>query len=162
VALLGSSGVGKSTLVNHWLGHSALRTQEVRTLDGRGRHTTPRRQLLLLPAGGLILDTPGMRELQLWEGEERLQNTFERIESLAAECRFRDCQHREEPGCAIQRAITDGTIDREQLLNYEKLQRELRRLAVKRDANGRRSQKQKWKALCRMAKERSVSKRDGY
>ena len=96
-ALLGSSGVGKSTLVNQLMGAARQRVKQVRESDARGRHTTTHRELIVLPAGGLLIDTPGMRELQLWGGEEGFQDTFEDIETLAQQCRFRDCQHAAEP-----------------------------------------------------------------
>ncbi|RMF69112.1 MAG: ribosome small subunit-dependent GTPase A, partial [Cyanobacteria bacterium J069] len=105
VALLGSSGVGKSTLANQLLGQSAQATQAVRAADSRGRHTTTGRSLWMLPGGALLLDTPGMRELQLWTTADSLQQTFEDIAVLAAQCRFRDCRHDQEPGCAVQAAI---------------------------------------------------------
>ena len=125
VALLGSSGVGKSTLVNHLFGEDVLETQATRADDDRGRHTTTTRELLLLPSGGLIIDTPGMRELQLWSEEDGLGGTFEDIETLAQGCRFRDCQHTGEPGCAVGSAIEEGRLDARRLENYHKLQREL-------------------------------------
>ena len=161
IALLGSSGVGKSTLINQLLGNPVLKTQAVRAHDDRGRHTTSGRQLLLLPGGALVLDTPGMRELQLWEAEDGLRAAFEEIEAMAGECRFRDCSHQHEPGCAVREALEEGILDEGRYQSYEKLQRELRRLAVKQDLNARRSEKQKWKVLSRMAKDRAATKRGG-
>jgi ribosome biogenesis GTPase / thiamine phosphate phosphatase len=133
VALLGSSGVGKSTLVNHFAGYSVMRIRELRQ-DGRGRHTTTHRELVPLPAGGLLLDTPGMRELQLWAGEEALDSTFDDIVSLFDGCRFTDCAHEQEPGCAVQEALRSGTLSRERYDSWRKLQRELRRLEIRQDA----------------------------
>jgi len=133
-ALLGSSGVGKSTLVNALVGEELLATREVRESDGRGRHTTTHRQLVLLPDGGLVLDTPGMRELQLWDADEGLGATFEDIEALAAECRFGNCGHAREPGCAVRAALAAGTLDVERFKSWRKLQRELDRLERKQDA----------------------------
>jgi ribosome biogenesis GTPase / thiamine phosphate phosphatase len=132
VALLGSSGVGKSTLVNRLARREVLATREVRS-DGRGRHTTSHRELVPLPDGGLLLDTPGMRELQLWAGEESLDGTFEDVTSLAADCRFGDCAHDREPGCAIKAALADGLLPPERWESYRKLQRELRSLEIRRD-----------------------------
>jgi ribosome biogenesis GTPase len=132
IALLGSSGVGKSTLVNRFAGREILATAET-SAGGRGRHTTSHRELVPLPSGGLLLDTPGMRELQLWADEEVLDTTFSEISELAAECRFSDCAHETEPGCAIRRALNDGTLSRERWDSYCKLQRELRALAIRKD-----------------------------
>jgi ribosome biogenesis GTPase len=132
VALLGSSGVGKSTLINRLAGNELLATGELRR-DGRGRHTTTRRELIRLPGGALVLDTPGMRELQLWVSEEAVETTFEDVTSLAAECRFHDCAHETEPGCAVRAAIGAGTLSRERLESYRKLQRELRALEIRQD-----------------------------
>ena len=135
-ALLGSSGVGKSTLVNALVGDEVLETRDVRE-DGRGRHTTTHRQLVPLPEGGLMLDTPGMRELQLWDAESGLESAFEDVESLAAQCRFTDCAHRREPGCAVRAALANGTLDLERFESWRKLERELERLARKQDGRAR-------------------------
>jgi ribosome biogenesis GTPase len=132
VALLGSSGVGKSTLINRLRGEAVQAVGDLRR-DGRGRHTTTTRELVVLPGGGLLLDSPGMRELQLWEGNEGLGTTFGDVESLAAECRFTDCSHDGEPGCAIQRALVDGSLEPERYASYSKLQREVRALAIRQD-----------------------------
>ena len=133
VALLGSSGVGKSTLVNALAGREILRTREIRS-DGRGRHTTTHRELVPLPGGVLLLDTPGMRELQLWQAPDGLAATFSDVEEFAAECRFADCAHETEPGCRIRAALASGELDRERWESYGKLQRELHALALKQDA----------------------------
>jgi ribosome biogenesis GTPase / thiamine phosphate phosphatase len=133
IALLGSSGVGKSTLVNRLAGRELLPTAET-SADGRGRHTTSHRELVPLPDGALLLDTPGMRELQLWADAEALDATFAEITELAAGCRFNDCSHEHEPGCAILAALADGTLSRERLGSYRKLQRELRALEIRKDA----------------------------
>jgi ribosome biogenesis GTPase len=132
VALLGSSGVGKSTLANRLAGREVLAVRELRA-DGRGRHTTTHRELVPLPGGGLLIDTPGMRELQLWAGEESLDGAFEDVAELAAECRFTDCAHDREPGCAVHAALAEGSLPPERWESYRKLQRELRFLAIRRD-----------------------------
>jgi ribosome biogenesis GTPase len=124
LALLGPSGAGKSSLVNRLIGEDVLATGEVREWDARGRHTSVHRQLLLRPGGGLIVDTPGMRELRLWEGDEGLGDTFEEIEHLAPSCRFRDCEHDQEPGCAVKDAVREGRIPEERYAGYLKLRKE--------------------------------------
>jgi ribosome biogenesis GTPase len=133
VAALGSSGVGKSSLLNRLAGEELMATGDLRA-DGRGRHTTTNRQLLLLPAGGLYLDTPGMRELRLWESEEGLATTFDDVAAAAALCRFADCSHEREPDCGVRAALADGTLDAGRYASWRKLQNELRWLAVKQDA----------------------------
>jgi ribosome biogenesis GTPase / thiamine phosphate phosphatase len=133
IALLGSSGVGKSTLVNRFAGREVLATADT-SAGGRGRHTTSHRELVPLPSGAILLDTPGMRELQLWAGEEVLDTTFSEISELAAECRFSDCAHEREPGCAIRSALSDGKLSQERWDSYRKLQREVRALEIRKDA----------------------------
>ena len=129
--LLGSSGVGKSTIVNALAGEDLLETQEVREDDQRGRHTTTRRELIVLPTGGVVLDTPGMRELQLWDAD--LEQAFGDVEEVARRCRFTDCAHDQEPGCAIREALADGSLDRERWESYRKLQRELEAIEERRN-----------------------------
>jgi len=124
LVFLGPSGVGKSTLVNALVGEDRLPTGEVRDWDQRGRHTSVHRQLVVRPGGGLIVDTPGMRELQLWDSEEELAETFAEIETLSAGCRFRDCSHDQEPGCAVKAAVVEGTLPAERYENYLKLRSE--------------------------------------
>ncbi len=129
--LLGSSGVGKSTLVNRWLGEEVMATRETREDDDEGRHTTARRQLLVLPGGGLVIDTPGLREVQLWDvGSAALDAAFSDVEELAGRCRFSDCSHEHEPGCAVLAAVERGQLPCERLDSWRKLQRELLALEV--------------------------------
>ena len=151
IVLLGSSGVGKSTLVNRFAGNELLVTSET-SAGGRGRHTTSHRELVPLASGALLLDTPGMRELQLWAGEEVLDTTFSEIAELAAECKFSDCSHRTEPGCAIRRALGDGTLAEERWASYNKLQREIRALEIRKDARLRSEQRKKWAKFSRSRK----------
>jgi ribosome biogenesis GTPase len=125
-ALLGSSGVGKSTLINALLGYERQATGEIRENDDKGRHTTTRRELVLLPGGGILIDTPGMRELQITDAGEGLIATFDDVEALAAECGFGDCTHGPEPDCAVKAAIAAGRLDRSRLDSYHKLVREVR------------------------------------
>jgi ribosome biogenesis GTPase len=133
VALLGSSGVGKSTIINRLSGFDRQRTREVRDHDSRGRHTTTNRELVVLPGGGLLIDTPGMRELQLWDVGEALHDTFDDIRRIAAGCHFRDCRHDTEPRCAVKDAVEAGQLPRERLQNFSRLQREIDQLAARQD-----------------------------
>ncbi len=157
-ALAGMSGVGKSTLVNLLSGKSAQAVRDVRASDGRGRHTTTRRDLLLLPCGALLLDTPGLRELALWDGPG--EAAFAEIGALASECRFRDCGHAGEPGCAVRAAAEGGRLDAARLAGFRKLLREEAWLARREDAGLARTEKERWKGLARAAKTRSHAKRE--
>ncbi|HKC22818.1 MAG TPA: ribosome small subunit-dependent GTPase A [Gaiellaceae bacterium] len=142
--LLGSSGVGKSTLLNRLAGSELMRTRSV-AADGTGRHTTTHRELVQLPGGALMIDTPGLRELQFWEGD--VSTAFEDIEALAIECRFNDCAHASEPGCAVQAAVDDGTLSLDRLRSWRKLQRELEAIAARTDRRLRAARKKRWKQL---------------
>jgi ribosome biogenesis GTPase len=158
IALLGSSGVGKSTLINHLLGRSLQKVQDIRSADDRGRHTTSHRQLFQLPCGTLIMDTPGMREIQLWDAEEGLEETFEDIEVFAQNCRFRDCQHQQEPGCAIQNALEEGTLEEDRYESYQKLKRELAFLERKNDPVKQAKERERWKKIGKIGKNKAKMK----
>lgn len=148
VALIGSSGVGKSTLINRLVGTARMVVGEVRE-DDKGRHTTTHRELFVLPQGGLVIDTPGMRELGLMESEEGVRTAFVDIEELAAGCRFNDCRHEKEPGCAVQQALRDGQLAPERLENYHKLVVEVARQERQRDAQAQARAKQDTKKATR-------------
>jgi ribosome biogenesis GTPase len=142
VALLGSSGVGKSSLLNRLLDDEVQATKELAE-DGTGRHTTTARQLFRLPGGALLLDTPGLREVQLWSADDGIHEAFADVDELAVDCRFNDCAHTREPGCAVQAAIDEGRLPRERLQSYRALQRELKRLAAKQDGRLRSEERKK-------------------
>jgi ribosome biogenesis GTPase / thiamine phosphate phosphatase len=150
--LLGSSGVGKSTLLNRFAGEEVMATRAL-AADGTGRHTTTHRELVRLPDGALVIDTPGLRELQFWDGD--LGAAFEDIEALAAECRFRDCAHLHEPGCAVQSAVDDGRLELDRLRSWRKLQRELEAIAARSDRRLHLARKKRWKEIAQVARQRS-------
>ena len=153
--LLGSSGVGKSTLVNRFAGSERMSTGEVRADDDEGRHTTSHRELILLPGGGIVIDTPGLRELQLAENAAGLDTAFADVEELASECRFNDCSHDGEPGCAVLAAVEAGTLAPERLESWRKLQRELHAIAVRKDHLLQKEETRRWKLLSRDARTRT-------
>ena len=144
--LLGSSGAGKSSIVNALVGDNAQQVDEVRS-DGKGRHTTTRRELIALPGGGVLIDTPGLRGLKLWDRGEGVASTFADVAELALDCKFNDCHHETEPGCAVLAAIADGTIDQQRLHDWRKLQRELEYQRSKQDQRLANQRKQQWKKI---------------
>ena len=147
VTLLGSSGAGKSTLLNRLAGCEMQRVGEIRFGDDRGRHTTTRSEIVCLPGGALVIDTPGLRELQLWGGGAGVSETFEDLEAYAARCRFNDCRHRDEPGCAVQEALQSGALDRGRYESYLKLQREMAYLERTRNRRAQLEEQARWKAI---------------
>ncbi len=152
--LLGSSGVGKSTLTNHLLGRQAQRTQEVRLADDTGKHTTVHRELFVLPNGGLLIDTPGIRELQLWGTEDELDEDFGDISAIANQCTYSNCRHGSEEGCAIRRALTDGSLDAAHYARYHKMKLELKNLKAKRDVRTQMANKRSHRNTKRQAEDR--------
>jgi ribosome biogenesis GTPase len=159
ITLLGSSGVGKSTIINQLLGTSYFEVNAVREDDSKGRHTTTFRELVIAPEGGLIMDTPGMREVQLWSDESALDSTFNDIQQLTNGCKFSDCSHLCEPGCAVLAAIDSGELPEERLVSYRKLQRELQHLAAQQEVHLRMQRKSQIKKFSRTIKKRPT-KRD--
>lgn len=159
LALLGSSGAGKSTLLNHLAGKAHQRVHAVRDGDDRGRHTTTHRELIRLPGGAMVIDTPGMRELALWDAAGGFQQTFEDVAALVDACRFRDCQHGNEPGCAVAGALAEERLAPGRLQSYLKLQRELAHQLRRQDAQSRRLEKTRWKQVSKMATEIARLKR---
>jgi ribosome biogenesis GTPase len=159
ITLLGSSGVGKSTIINQLLGTSYFEVNAVREDDSKGRHTTTFRELVIAPEGGLIMDTPGMREVQLWSDESALDSTFDDIQQLTNGCKFSDCSHLCEPGCAVLAAIDSGELPEERLVSYRKLQRELQHLAAQQEVHLRMQRKSQIKKFSRTIKKRPT-KRD--
>jgi ribosome biogenesis GTPase len=152
--LIGSSGVGKSTLVNRWVGRELMAVKETRGDDDEGRHTTTHRELILLPGGGVVIDTPGIRELQLWDSGG-LDEAFADVEELAAACRFSDCSHNTEPGCAVKEALVSGELSVERHASWLKLQRELRAIEIRHNARLRREERKRWHQLTRDARTRT-------
>lgn len=145
--LLGSSGVGKSTLINRLMGDDWQAVLPVRETDDKGRHTTTRRELFILPSGGLLIDTPGLRELQLWDGAEGLEDTFTDIEALAAGCKFTDCRHDTEPGCAVRAAVDAGTLDPARLASRQKLEREVAHFERRQDPRALAAERRRIKSV---------------
>jgi len=144
---LGSSGVGKSTIINRLLGHEAIRVAETSNYKDRGRHTTTGSELYFLGTGGMVIDTPGLRELQLWDGRAGLPQAFPDIEELACLCRFSDCRHDKEPGCAVRGAVDQGKLDSDRHRSYQKLQRELKFHQRQQDVRLRIEEARRWRSL---------------
>ena len=161
IALIGSSGVGKSTLVNRLLGEERLAVSPVREHDDTGRHTTTYRQLVALPGGALVIDTPGMRELSLWDSGDGLSAAFSDVADIAASCRFRDCKHAAEPGCAVLAALAGGTLPRERFEQWQALGGELAFLHRKQDVRAMQDERRRWKAIGKAGRERMNAKRNG-
>jgi ribosome biogenesis GTPase / thiamine phosphate phosphatase len=158
-ALLGSSGVGKSTIINRLVGRDVQKTRDIRESDSKGRHTTTHRELVLLPNGGFLIDTPGMRELQLWDVGDAFSETFDDIEALASDCRFTDCRHRGEPRCAVTAAVEEGRLPAARLESYLKLQDELGYLARQQDERAELEEKRRSKIMGKALKQHLKSKR---
>lgn len=153
IAFLGSSGVGKSTLANTLAGEELFKTQTIRENDSRGRHTTTHREIILLPEGGLILDTPGMRSLSPWEADVGMEVMFGDIEDLVTQCRFNDCSHGNEPGCAVREALNSGSLEMERWNSWQKLQKELAYVEAKKEGKQRLKEKQWGKKIAKYQKE---------
>lgn len=147
IAFIGSSGVGKSTLINLLLGEEHFKTNEIREVDSRGKHTTSHRELVLLPNGGMLIDTPGMREFGVWSSQTSLNKTFDEFEEIAANCKFKDCTHIHETDCAVLEALNNGLIEEERYKNYLKLQKEVKFLKTKVDKFAELEEKRKWKNI---------------
>lgn len=153
IAVLGSSGVGKSTYINVLLGGETLKTLEISSYKDKGHHATTRRELILIPSGGMIIDTPGMRELQLWDGGDGIENVFDDIEELISQCKFTDCRHNNEPGCAVKRAIKTGELDEKRYESYLKMKKEIRYFENRKDWKANFEEKKKWKKIHKQVKE---------
>jgi ribosome biogenesis GTPase len=156
---LGSSGVGKSTIINRLLGGDTIRTAEVSGYKDRGRHTTTSREMYLLQNGGIVIDTPGLRELQIWDGGEGISQAFRDIEELSGQCRFSDCRHMGEPGCAVQTAVEGGSISQERLRSYHKILREASFHRRRQNVRLRIEEAKRWKTISKSMRHFDKSRR---
>lgn len=159
-AIVGSTGVGKTTLINELNQNAGLNVKEITGYKDRGVHTTTRREMILLPGGGIIIDTPGMREIQLWGGNEGLKSEFEDLEELAGQCKFTDCKHETEPGCAVKRALNNGSLSYQRYKSYKKLQREADYFTFREEINEKLIEKRRWKKITMQAKKISKYNRE--
>ncbi|MGA1822622.1 MAG: ribosome small subunit-dependent GTPase A [Thermoplasmatota archaeon] len=162
IALVGSSGAGKSTLINAILGEERLKTGSVREKDGKGRHVTTARELIVVPGGGLVVDNPGMREIQLWGDESSVSEAFPDIEELSASCRFKDCRHISEPGCSVKEAVDSGEISRERYDNYLKMMREIAHLRIRKDKSAEAAERARWRGIMKDVKYIQKYKKERY
>nr|WP_319538217.1 ribosome small subunit-dependent GTPase A [uncultured Methanospirillum sp.] len=153
VVIIGSSGVGKSTLTNALIGEKLQETGDIRDDDGRGRHTTTVRHLLSLPDGGSLIDTPGLREIRIWTAEESIAETFDDIQEYATQCRFSDCTHNDEPGCAVRQAIEDGVLNQDRFIRYRKILKEVSFEREKAEIGLKRFEKKKFREISKLSKE---------
>jgi len=158
VVIIGSSGVGKSTLTNALLGEKLQDTGDIREDDGRGRHTTTVRHLLSLPDGGSLIDTPGLREIRIWTAEESIAETFDDINEYATQCKFSDCSHTDEPGCAVRQAIEDGVLNQDRLIRYRKILKEVSFEREKAEIGLKRFEKKKFREISKLCKEISIDR----
>lgn len=162
IALLGSSGVGKSSIINRLIGYDKMKVNALSDEKSKGRHTTSHRELILLDNGTILIDTPGLRSIRLWSDEESLEQSFADIDALARKCRFVDCGHQSEPGCAIKSALDEGAIDQKRYDNYQKMKREMRSLELRKSDLGRHLEKERGKKFSKMIRQYKEIERNKY